>query len=98
MMMNRAMTPTIDQQDGAGRPQDVRDGQDALDEVLDVDDVADARVGAQRVADDRATPRRVDQLDLEAGVERVGVEVAGQVLAALRLHRLAEALERLRPG
>ena len=42
--------------------------------------------------------RRIDELDLEARVERVAVEVLGQVLAALRLHRFAEALERLVAG
>ena len=86
MMMNSAITATMTSSDRAGRPEDPGHGQDAFDEVLDVDDVADARVGAQGVADD-ADPRRIDQLDLEAGVQRVGVEVAGQVLASLRLHR-----------
>ena len=85
-MMNRTMTPDDDQHDRAGRPQDVGHGQDALDQVLDVDHVADVRIGAQRVAD-RADVRRVDQLDLEARVQRVGVEVAGQVLATLGGHR-----------
>ena len=44
------------------------------------------RLAAQRLAD-VAHRRRVLQLDLEAGVQRVAVEVLGQVLAALRLHR-----------
>ena len=97
MMMNSAMTPTMTQDDRAGRPQDVGDGQDALDEVLDVDDVADARVAAQRVADDPDL-RRVDHLDLEARVQRVGVEVAGQVLAALRLPSTRGSARAPRPG
>ena len=92
-MMNRAMTPTTRRRTVPAVRRMFGDGQDPLDEVLDVDDVADDRVLAQGVADVR-TRGRVDELDLEAGVERVAVEVLGQVLAALRLHRVAEALER----
>ena len=66
-----------------------------VDEVLDVDDVADDSGRARRASPTAADVGRVDELDLEAGVERVRVEVAGQVLAALRRHRGAEALERL---
>ena len=83
-----------DQDDGPGRAQDAGDRQDPFDEVLDVDDVADARVAAQRITDD-AHLRRVDHLDLDARVQRVVVEVAGQVLAALGRHRFAKADERL---
>ena len=86
--------PDDDEDDRPRGAQDAGHGQDPLDEVLDVDDVADARVAAQRIADD-ADLRRIEQLDLHARVERVGVEVAGQVLAALRLHRGPEAGQRL---
>ena len=83
--------PDDDQHDRAGGAQDVGDGQDAVDEVLDVDDVADDRVVARGASlTTRARRRRIDQLDLEARVQRVRVEVAGQVLAALRLQRRAE--------
>ena len=83
-----------EEQDGARGPQDVGDGQDALDQVLDVDDVADLRLIAQGVGHDRHAGR-VRQLDLQAGVQRVAVQVAGQVLATLGLHRFAEVHERL---
>ncbi len=95
-MMNRADDPDDDQQDRAGGPQDVRDGEHPVHEVLDVDDVADRPVRLQDVADHR-DPGRFDELDLEAGEERVALEVLGEVLTTLRLHRFAEAHERVVP-
>ena len=95
-MMNSAMMPTTTSSDRPRRPQDVRDGQDPLDQLLDVDDVADDARRGRSITDDR--DRRRSQLDLEARVERVAVEVPGQVLAALRPHRRAEAVERLVPA
>ena len=81
-----------EQHDRARGAQDVGDRQDPVDEVLDVDHAADARVVAEGLADDPHL-RRIDHLDLEAGVQRVRIEVAGQVLTALRLERIAEAFE-----
>ena len=74
-----------DEQDGgASRAQDARHGQDPVDEILDVDHVAHDRLlfGLERVADG-AQRGRVLELDLEAGVERVAVELLGEVGAAL---------------
>ena len=77
-----------------GRPQDVRDRHDLVGELLLLLDLLDDRLlGAQR-RDDLGEDRRVDELDVEARVERVRVEVARQVFLALLLEPLAPQHER----
>ncbi len=86
---------TDDQQDdGPGRAQDAGHGQDAIDQVFDVDHPLDARIVAESVGDD-ADLRGIDHLDLEARVQRVRVEVLGQVLLALGLERCPKASQGL---
>ena len=93
MMMNRAMIPTMTSTTvPAVRRMLVTVSTRSTRSSMLID-VADARIGAQGVADDPDLGR-VDQLDLEAGIQRVRVEVAGQVLAALGRHGGAEAGER----
>ena len=94
MMMNRTIAADHGEDRQAGRPQEVGHGDDPVDEVGDVLHPLDGRIGAQAVHD-RAEVGRVAELDLQAGVEGVRVEVAGEVLLALGRARLAEAAEGL---
>jgi hypothetical protein len=73
-----------EEQHGARRPQDARDGEHALHQIFDVEHVAHEDLVLEgRI--DFPDVDRVRQLDLEAGVQRVRIQVLGQVLATLRL-------------
>ena len=94
MTMNRTIAPMTARIATPAVCRKLGDGDDAVDEVGDVLHAFDGRIGSQRLHD-RPEVGRVAQLHLEAGVERVRVEVPGEVLLALRRARLAEAAERL---
>ena len=86
-----------DEDDRPGCAEDIRDRRQLVDELLLLLDLLDDRF-SPKLVHDVAEDARILQLDLEARVQRVRIEVAGQVLFALLREPGAESLRALRPS